>query len=90
MEACKLVLWPREPMVDQSGKNVYRYAICGMIATDKPIDWPNESVVVSGTSMFDSPITEILDRLPKADPPYPLGDASSAMLTVCEIVPEDL
>ncbi|MFM9469731.1 hypothetical protein ACKI1K_43840, partial [Streptomyces scabiei] len=83
----KLVLWPREPM-QKDGETVYRYVVIGMICTNEPIDFPNESVAIGGTN-FGAPLTEIIKGMEKTIPDYPLATADSALLSVVEMGRED-
>jgi hypothetical protein len=61
-EAVKLVLWPRDPQVIE-GETVYPYVILGLVMTNKPIEWPNESIVMHASQ--NSTITELLDNVTK-------------------------
>lgn len=86
-EAVKLVLWPREPR-DQDGVTVYPYVILGMVVTSEPIAWENETIVLQGFN--NTELTQLLDKMKRQPAPFPLGDASSALLTVVELTPDDL
>ena len=83
-EAVKLVLWPRPPM-EQESETVYRYLVLGIVCTTEPIDWPDESVVLSGH--HNTELTKILNSMEKLKPPHNLGNATSAMLTVVDLEP---
>lgn len=82
-----MVLWPHAPL-EIEGETVYPYVIMGMVMTNKPIEWPNESIVMDGS--HSATITELLDNLIKHQPSQPLGDANEALMALARMTPNDL
>lgn len=97
--AFKGVVWPRQskdvpPIVNEKGEKLYRYAVVGVIVTDKPFD-PLEKV----TKEFGRPtntatlcgsaegLLEALGEIPRGEPTYPLGDAVSVLSSLDSIKP---
>lgn len=74
--------------MEQDGTTVYRYVILGMVCTDKPIDWPNESVVLS--TFKSAELTTLLNNMDKKQPPCKMGDANSALLNLIKLEPYEL
>lgn len=89
-EAFRGVVWPREAQDDLQGKPVYRYVIVGMLVTDKPIEGlhSNETVLDGVINLHDGEngIGDVLAKAGKFLPAYPVGDATSVLLGLSDIV----
>lgn len=90
-EVIKSVIWKRQEHIVNK-KKVYTYLIGTILATDEPINGVNDlgDHVVMGEVIGDNDITGAFSRMEKFRPPHKLGDLSSAMLSVADLMPEDL
>ena len=86
-EAVKLLLWPRGEG-EINGEKVHKYVVLGIVVTDKPIEWPVESVVM--THALGTPLTDYLDASKKHSLDYVFGDANLALQTLSHLTPYDL
>ena len=85
-EHLRCVLWPHGHREGPNGK-VYRYAIVGMLVSDKPIREFNgkNELVLDGSAPG---MAEVLVNLKRKTPLYRLGDASSVLCSLDTIVKE--
>jgi hypothetical protein len=91
-EAIKSVIW-RKGEETIAGKKVYKYLIGTILVTDQPIDGiidDGDHVAMSEDHTDLNMFTNAYATAPKFKPPYNLGDLSSAMLEIADMVPEDL
>jgi hypothetical protein len=71
------VLWPRQ-LPSEGPKENYRYVICGVLVTDKPLNLPeefaNESIIDGFAAIADG-----IEAVNKRAPKIPTGDALSVL-----------
>jgi len=88
------VVWPRqgvagkEPVVGPQGHRLYRYAVVGVVVTDQPlqnIEGKNE-VLLDG---HGAGMAEAIATITQRRPAFLLGDATSVLLVLDNIVKED-
>jgi hypothetical protein len=90
MEAIKGVIYGKgQAEIDKSTK--YRYLVGFMLVTDKRLTAVSETgeTIIMGGQLFEA-ISQSLESIPKYKPPHPLGDLSSGIIRVCDMVPDDL
>ncbi len=93
MEAVKgLVYGPREKVVTPNKKTAHKYLISFVLITDEPLTGlsPTGETVIMGGNAFDNALTTALESMTKYEPPYPLGEAGSAIIQISTMNPNDL
>ena len=90
-EVIKSLIWKRKEHT-LHGKKVYTYLIGTILATDEPIDGiiDEGDHVVMGEVDGENDITNAFSRMEKFRPSHKLGDLSCAMLSIADMMPEDL
>lgn len=88
-EAFKLVLWPREE-TQVNGETVRVYIVVGTVVTNKPLDWPNETLLMGvGKSKITDFLSAEIEKGNGYTPPYPLGDANGVILSLGDLTPKN-
>jgi hypothetical protein len=74
------VLWPRQ-LPSDGHKEVYRYVICGVLTTNKPLNLPkefaNESIIDGFAAIADG-----IEAVNKRAPKIPTGDAVNVLYSL--------
>lgn len=91
-EATKSVIWSKgEDTIN--GKKVYKYLIGTILVTDQPLTGivdGGDHVAMSEDHTDLNMFTNAYSTVPKYESPHTLGDLSSAMLSIADMVPSDL
>ncbi len=85
-EAIKAVLWPHG-QVEFEGKTLNKYVFIAVVLTDAPVPGaPEQLLMGSGPPV----LTELLGKLVSYVPPFKMGNANSALLSLGRMNPEEL
>lgn len=103
--AFKGVVWPRQSVknppfeevkpIEVNGKKLYRYAVVGVIVSDRPCPEFEQLEEVLGRKTVDAVLCgsapgllEALANIPRGDIAFELGDASSVLCSLDRIQPK--
>jgi len=93
-EAFRGVVWEKENSTTVDGSPAYKYVIVGVLITDKPLALMKgeTEVVLDGMAKFYemNSFAESLHNFKPFRPAYRLGDASSVLVDLEDIVGEPL
>jgi hypothetical protein len=93
MEAVKGLVYDRGEVTTPDKKKAYKYLVSVVLVTDEPLTGlskTGETIIIGGSAIGAS-LSPALDLITKKyEPPYPLGEAGSAIIQISTMNPDDL
>lgn len=69
----------------------YMYLICVNVLTDREIaGLAGDETIIMSDHCFHSPLADAVETMTKYEPPYPLGEVGTGIVTACQLKPDQL